>query len=124
MGAFAQPLDSDHFWILAWAWGEWGEMSFFIAGVAATEIKSGRIISKDTHNAICLAVLVSMLVCPAGLRRKLEEYEKKAKYQIAEACTRVSLSRLRGPNSDTISEGYTRPSMESNTSPRPQQTSN
>ena len=85
MGAFAQPLDSDHFWILAWAWGEWGEMSFFIAGVAATEIKSGRIISKDTHNAICLAVLVSMLVCPAGLRRKLEEYEKKAKYQIAEA---------------------------------------
>ena len=81
MGAFAQPLDSDHFWILAWAWGEWGEMSFFIAGVAATEIKSGRIISKDTHNAICLAVLVSMLVCPAGLRRKLEEYEKKAKYQ-------------------------------------------
>ena len=30
-------------------------------------------------------VLVSMLVCPAGLRRKLEEYEKKAKYQIAEA---------------------------------------
>ena len=31
---------------------------------------------------------------------------------------------LRGPNSDTISEGYTRPSMESNTSPRPQQTQN
>jgi Kef-type K+ transport system membrane component KefB len=86
MGAFAQPLDSDHFWILAWAWGEWGEMSFFIAGVAAADLeKTGRIISKDTHNAICLAVLVSMLVCPAGLRRKLEEYEKKAKYQIAEA---------------------------------------
>ena len=51
------------------------------------KLSRDRIISKDTHNAICLAVLVSMLVCPAGLRRKLEEYEKKAKYQIAEACT-------------------------------------
>ncbi|KAH8043500.1 sodium/hydrogen exchanger family-like protein [Aureococcus anophagefferens] len=26
MGLFAQPLDGDHFWILALAWGEWGEM--------------------------------------------------------------------------------------------------
>ncbi|KAK7232290.1 Sodium/hydrogen exchanger protein [Aureococcus anophagefferens] len=26
VGVFAQPLDADHFWILALAWGEWGEM--------------------------------------------------------------------------------------------------
>ena len=52
MGAFAQPLDSDHFWILAWAWGEWGEMSFFIAGwLRLTSRRRRRIISKDTHNA-------------------------------------------------------------------------
>jgi len=44
------------------------------------------------------------------------------------ARTRVSRSRhrghLRGPNSDTIAVRYPRPSMESNTSPRPQQTPN
>ena len=28
-GAFSQPLDSDHFWILAWAWGEWGRDVLF-----------------------------------------------------------------------------------------------
>ena len=86
MGFLAQPLDGDHFWILALAWGEWGEFSFFVAGVAAHGSgKTGALIGEDTHNAICLAVLLSMLVCPAGLRRQLEAYEARAKYQIAEA---------------------------------------
>ena len=47
---------------------------------------------------------------------------------LAKACTRVSLSRHCGPgfgpNSDTISERYTRPYPESSTSLRPRHTSN
>ena len=85
MGFFAQPLDGDHFWILALAWGEWGEFSFFIAGVAASDRGGAQLIDSTTYNAICLAVLVSMLWCPAGLRARLEAYGKRARFQIAEA---------------------------------------
>ncbi|EGB02661.1 hypothetical protein AURANDRAFT_68680, partial [Aureococcus anophagefferens] len=86
MGLFAQPLDGDHFWILALAWGEWGEMSFFIAA-AAFKKKHGDagIIDENTYNAICLAVVASMVICPAWLRSSLEKYEQRAKYLIAEA---------------------------------------
>ena len=53
-----------------------------------------------------------------SLERVLDIYEQ--------ACTRVSLSRhrgpLRGPNSDTISERYNRPYPESSTSLRPRET--
>ncbi|KAH8060124.1 sodium/hydrogen exchanger family-like protein [Aureococcus anophagefferens] len=81
------PLDGDHFWILALAWGEWGEMSFFIAA-AAFKKKHGDagIIDENTYNAICLAVVASMVICPAWLRSSLEKYEQRAaKYLIAEA---------------------------------------
>ncbi|KAK7249625.1 Sodium/hydrogen exchanger protein [Aureococcus anophagefferens] len=84
MGCFAQPRDADHFWILAFAWGEWGEFSFLIA-TAARRVDGDGILDSGTYNAICLAVLVSMIICPAGLRSTLEAYERKAKFQIAEA---------------------------------------
>ena len=86
VGCLARPLDGDHFWILALAWGEWGEMSFFIAA-AAFKKKHGKdgMIDETTYNAICLAVLLSVVVCPAFLRRVLERHEARAKYQIAEA---------------------------------------
>ncbi|KAH8094296.1 sodium/hydrogen exchanger family-like protein [Aureococcus anophagefferens] len=83
MGCFAQPRDADHFWILAFAWGEWGEFSFLIA--TARRVGGDGILDSGTYNAICLAVLVSMIICPAGLRSTLEAYERKAKFQIAEA---------------------------------------
>ena len=86
MGFFAQPLDADHFWILALAWGEWGEMSFFIAAAAFRKKDGGAgVIDENTYNAVCLAVLVSMVACPAWLRSSLERYERRAKFQIAEA---------------------------------------
>ncbi|KAH8072450.1 sodium/hydrogen exchanger family-like protein [Aureococcus anophagefferens] len=78
------PRDADHFWILAFAWGEWGEFSFLIA-TAARRVDGDGILDSGTYNAICLAVLVSMIICPAGLRSTLEAYERKAKFQIAEA---------------------------------------
>ena len=84
MGCFAQPRDADHFWILAFAWGEWGEFSFLIA-TAARRVGGDGILDSGTYNAICLAVLASMIICPAGLRSTLEAYERKAKFQIAEA---------------------------------------
>ncbi|KAH8092082.1 sodium/hydrogen exchanger family-like protein [Aureococcus anophagefferens] len=90
VGVFAQPLDADHFWILALAWGEWGEMqcemSFFIAAAAFKKKHGGAgVIDENTYNAVCLAVLVSMVACPAWLRSSLERYERRAKFQIAEA---------------------------------------
>ena len=61
MGFFAQPLDWDHFGILACAWGEWGEFSFLIAAAARRHHGKG-LLRDETYNAICLAVLISMVV--------------------------------------------------------------
>ncbi len=84
MGFFAQPLDWDHFGILACAWGEWGEFSFLIAAAARRHHGKG-LLRDETYNAICLAVLISMVLAPAGLRFMLARYENIVKFQIAEA---------------------------------------
>ena len=48
MGCFAQPRDADHFWILAFAWGEWGEFSFLIA-TAARRVDGDGILDATRH---------------------------------------------------------------------------
>ena len=61
-------------------------MSFFIAAAAFKKKHGGAgVIDENTYNAVCLAVLVSMVACPAWLRSSLERYERRAKFQIAEA---------------------------------------
>ena len=53
-----------------------GEMSFFIAAAAFRKKHGGAgVIDENTYNAVCLAVLVSMVACPAWLRSSLERYE-------------------------------------------------
>ncbi|KAH8067396.1 sodium/hydrogen exchanger family-like protein [Aureococcus anophagefferens] len=61
------------------------EMSFFIAAAAFKKKHGAGVIDENTYNAVCLAVLVSMVACPAWLRSSLERYERRAKFQIAEA---------------------------------------
>ena len=72
--------------------GEWGEFSFLIAAAARRHHGKG-LLRDETYNAICLAVLISMVLAPAGLRFMLKRYESKAKFRIAEAIARPTARR-------------------------------
>ena len=87
MGVFAPPpRTGDQFWTLAFAWGEWGEFSFLIATVAKIDEATGvGILDQQTYNAIVLAVLVSIVLCPFGLRRTLDRVAEEADAKITEA---------------------------------------
>ena len=58
--------------------------------------------------------------------KKLSKEEQKAEKERkkAQRCVELTQPVIFGPNSDSTSEGYTRPSMESNTSLRPRHTQN
>lgn len=80
MGFFAVPLTVDNFWILSFAWSEWGEFSFLIATIAANGI-----LNATTYDAVVLAVAASIVVCPYGLRFTLDRVAARARQDIARA---------------------------------------
>ena len=90
--------------------------------------EEGEIIGDVAADAVAAAVAADARHYLELLRIENDEELKQLKEEERLACTRVSLSRhrghLRGPNSDTISERYTRPTGASRTSLRPRHTKN
>ncbi|KAH8076190.1 sodium/hydrogen exchanger family-like protein [Aureococcus anophagefferens] len=77
MGFFAKPLTKLNFWTLAFAWGEWGEFSFLITTLALRSKGKG-ILHQQAYDAVLFVVLLSILLCPYGLRVTLDYVEQHA----------------------------------------------
>jgi len=81
MGVLAKPLDMAQFCVLGFAWGAWGEFSFILA----IKARDGNLIHKSMYDAVVLAVLMSVVLCPMALRQTLSRIAAGAQDEIDQA---------------------------------------
>ena len=85
MGVFAVPYSATNSRVLAFAWGGWGEFSLLIATLAKGGHGGRVLIETSTYDAIVLATLVSIVVCPAALLWTSRQLEAIADADIVSA---------------------------------------
>ena len=89
-GLFGRPLNQKEFLTVGFSMSAWGEFAFIIA---TASFEDGTI-DEESFSAVLLAVLLSVIVSPYGLRLTLSHYEQHAQRRMDEKLKKYESSRL------------------------------
>ena len=80
-GIWAKPLSLKNSLTIAFAMSAWGEFAFILI----VEAKNDHIVSEETFSSLVLAILLSVILAPIGLRTTLVYFNRLSEIEVANA---------------------------------------